>query len=501
MFQRKITLKLFLIITASMVLLVGIVVAAQLFIVSRTYLTTEYTKQRESVLLDRMEWMIQQYKKVSVNGDNKKVTGLLNQYANQNSIYCLVFDKTYNIKYKADNVNKLDKIYIDNIQEMFHNNEESLNWKSTFRINGFLNFPSKYIAVSMPIYESDMSPEKKGYFIAVTEEVYTDENYLVLRKYSVYLFIVVVILASVLGILFSYLITRPILKIRDTAARMTNLDFEEKCDYKANDEIGDLSKSINFLSEKLNSTIGQLKEANERLKGDLDIQREIDQMRKDFIAAVSHEFKTPLTLIRGFNEVIIDGRLKGEDLQEAHSIIMDEVDRMDNLVQELLDLSKLESGIYELNVQKFDCMELLRSVVSKYSIMMEERNVNFCCELKDEAVFVYADKSRIEQVVMNFITNAIFNTPENKIVILKTEIEKEFITISVFNEGSHIEETEIHKIWEKFYRADKSRSKKTGGTGLGLAICKQILEKQGSLYGVQNTENGVRFYFSLKIIK
>ncbi|KEI80397.1 sensor histidine kinase [Clostridium botulinum] len=501
MFQRKITLKLSLIITVFMVLLVGIVVAAQLFIVSRMYLTTEYTKQRENILLDQMGWLTQQYNTASVNDDGKKVKEFLNRYANQNSVYCLVLDKTYNIKYKADNVSKLGGIYIDNIQKMFRNNEESLNWKFTFRINGFLNFPSKYIAVCIPIYASDMSAEKKGYFVAVTEEVYTNENYLVLRKYSIYLFIVVGILASVLGMLFSYLITRPILKIRDTAARMINLDFAEKCDYKANDEIGDLSKSINFLSEKLNSTIGQLKEANESLKGDLDIQKEIDQLRKDFIAAVSHEFKTPLTLIRGFNEVIIDGRLKGEELQEAHSIIMDEVDRMDNLVQELLDLSKLESATYELNVQKFDCMELLRNIVNKYSIMMEERNINFCCELKDKAVFVYADKSRIEQVVMNFITNAIFNTPENKTIILKTEIQKEFITISVFNEGSHIKETEIHKIWEKFYRADKSRSKKTGGTGLGLAICKQILEKHGSLYGAKNTEDGVRFYFSLKIIK
>jgi signal transduction histidine kinase len=130
---------------------------------------------------------------------------------------------------------------------------------------------------------------------------------------------------------------------------------------------------------------------------------------------------------------------------------------------------------------------------------MKEKNICFHCNFSNKKVLVYADKSRIEQVVMNFITNALFNTQENGFINLKTETTKEFIIISVLNEGSHIKENEIEKIWDKFYRTDKSRSKKTGGTGLGLAICKEILEKHGSSYGVENIENGVRFYFTLNL--
>ncbi|BCN29217.1 sensor histidine kinase [Anaeromicropila herbilytica] len=498
MFKRKITLKLYLIIAFSMIFLVGIAIVAQLFIVSRMNLT-EYTKERVDVLNARMESMVSQYNKIPVTNDKQKYIDLLNEYEEQNSAYYYFIDNSYQIKYQSKEAGKLDKSYINNIIKRMRNNKESLKWGFDFRINGLFNLPSKYIAVCMPIYQTSNSDYAIGYAVAVTKEVYTNNNYLILRQYSFYLFILVILIASILGFVFSFIITRPILKIRDTAARMINLDFTEKCDYRANDEIGDLSNSINFLSEKLNDTIIQLKQANEGLKGDLDMQREIDQMRKEFIAAVSHEFKTPLTLIRGFNEMIIEKRLKEDELLEAQGIIMDEVDRMDKLVQELLDLSRLESITYELNQERFNCTEFLRMIGNKYSTMMEERNIIYNSELENKAVWVYADKSRIEQVVMNFITNAVIHTPENKTITLKAETQNGYIIVSVCNEGSHINESEIHKIWEKFYREDKSRSKKTGGTGLGLAICKQILEKHGSFYGVQNTDNGVRFYFMLEV--
>lgn len=503
MFKRKTTiaLKLSLIIIVSLGLLIGIIIMTQFFIISRMYLTTEYTKERENSLL-RETYSVEGIE-FKFRDEEEKITEVLNQYANKNAAYCFILDKNYNIKYKSDNASELNYKYIKNFQEMFRNNEIL---GSNFRINGFLNLPSKYIGINSVLYSNDTkinsaNAEKGDYFVAVTEEVYTNENYLVLKKYSIYIFSIAIIFVVILAAIFSYIITRPILKIRDTATRMTKLDFSKKCDYKANDEIGELSESINFLAEKLNNTIQELKETNKRLKIDLDMQREIDKLRKDFIASVSHEFKTPLTLIRGFNEVIMDNRVNGEELQEAQNIIMDEVDRMDKLVQELLDISKLESATYELNESQFNCMDLLDNIAEKYSVAMKEKSISFYCDFSNKDVLVYADKSRIEQVIMNFITNALFNTKENGTIILKTEIRNEFITISVFNEGSHIKETEIKKIWDKFYRTDKSRSKKTGGTGLGLAICKEILEKHRSSYGVENIENGVKFYCTLKIEK
>lgn len=505
MYRNKITIKLFLITFGMLALLVGIVILGQYFIVSRTYLTTKYTMRRTTDLTYRCDEIFYICKDKITNRNRKaEVTHVFNQYAKENDAYFLLLDSNYSIKFKSDNVGKLNSNYISFIQTKFKKGKIFSEPQSSFRINGFLNFPSKYIAVYCPEkFDGNTMENTSGsvYIVAVTKEVYTGHNYSRLQEYSIFLFIISVLLSTIFSIIFSFIVTRPILKIQDVTDRMTRLNFKEKCNYTSNDEIGKLSKNLNFLSDKLDDTIKQLKEANEKLKIDLNIQKEIDQLRKDFIAAVSHEFKTPLTLIKGFTEGINDDRIKKEEMQEARNIIIDEVDKMDELVQELLDLTRLESVTYELNMSEFDCIRLLKIISEKYKVIMKEHHINFHYELCDAVISVYADKVRIEQVVTNFINNAISNTSENGIVCLKSELQNDLLTVSIFNEGRHIENADIVKIWDKFYRADKSRNKATGGTGLGLAICKGILEKHESSYGVENVENGVRFYFMLKTIK
>jgi two-component system sensor histidine kinase VanS len=499
MFRRKITLKLFLITIMSLVVLVGIVIAAQLFVVSRLYLTTEYTKQRESDLLSECDKLNSQYSADFLNGsDEQRVTGILNQYAATDTAYYLILDKNFNVRYESDNAGKLDQTYISSIQKTFRGDKGFTDSNYSFRINGFLNIPSRYIAVFRPTHLGKASPAT---IVAITKEVYTGQNYAVLHKYIVYLFVFAVILAAILAAVFSFIVTRPILKMRDTAAQMTKLDFSKKCDYKANDEIGELAESLNFLSNKLSDTIGQLQDANGKLKDDLDLQRELDRLRKDFIAAVSHEFKTPLTLIKGFTESIRENKVKDDEILEAQDIIVDEVDKMDQLVLDMLDLSKLESLTNQLNRREFDCVKLLSGIADKYAVMMRNHHINFRCELEKGEILVSADDFRIEQVVTNFLNNAIANTPVNGTLILSSKAENGIITISVYNEGIPIKESELDKIWDQFYRTDKSRSAKTGGTGLGLTICKAILEKHGSSFGVENIKNGVRFYFTLDILK
>jgi two-component system sensor histidine kinase VanS len=500
MFKRKITLKLFLITTISFIVLVGIVIAVQLFVVSRLYLTTEYTKQRENDLLSECDKLNNENSVDFLYGsdDKQRVTKILNQFAVTDKAYYLILDKNFNIKYESDNASNLDRAYINSIQRTFSDSKKFPNSSYSFRINGFLNIPSRYIAVFRPTHIGKASP---AYIVAVTKEVYTGQNYAVLQEYIIYLFIFAVILAAILAAVFSVIVTRPILKMRDTASQITKLDFTTRCDYRANDEIGELAESLNFLSYKLNDTIEQLKDANEKLKGDLDLQREIDRLRRDFIASVSHELKTPLTLIKGFTESIRENKVKDEEIREAQNIIVDEVDKMGKLVHDMLDLSTLESVTYKLNMQEFDCTKLLSDIADKYSMMMKNHNIIFKCKLENGVIPVYADSFRIEQVVTNFLNNAIVYTPENGTIQLRSEVEKNCITISIYNDGESIEECEIDKIWDQFYRTDKSRSKKTGGTGLGLTICKAILEKHGSYFSVMNTENGVCFSFNLVILK
>lgn len=515
MFRNKIARKLTLLVATSLVLLIGIVIAAQFLIISRNYMTTEYNQERVSPLFEDIYPLMKRYQ--TAQGDSNQILSALNSYAQGNRCCCLILNKNYEIEQTSYNINTLNRSYLDYVQKMFRSGQINTNLNHTyansdqifpntdqiFRILNFFHMPTRYIGIYYPIYltNEETGLQEKSTFVAITKEVYTDENYTILMKYSGYLFGIIAIFAIALSIVFSRLVTKPVLKIRDTAAHMISMDFTQKCDYKAHDELGDLAGSINCLAEKLNDTIGQLQDANGKLQKDLNLQLEIDRKRKNFIASVSHEFKTPLTLIRGYLEMMEDHRLPVEEIQSAETLMIGEIDQLDKLVLDLLNLSHLESDAYELNQENFNCSELMNQIAQKYDIVIREQKIHLCLKCEADPDSVCADRRGIEQVISNFLSNAIKNTPEQGTIILKSENEKDLVKISVFNEGSHIEEADLVRIWDQFYRTDQSRNRKTGGTGLGLTICREILEKHGSLYGAENADGGVRFFFTLKISK
>lgn len=515
MFRNKITRKLTLLVATSLVLLIGIVIAAQFLIVSRNYMTTEYNQERVSHLFEDIYPLMERYQ--TAQGDSNQILSALNDYAQENSCYCLILNKNYEIAQTSYNINTLNHSYLDYVQNMFHSGQIDTNLNHTyansgqifpntdqiFQILNSFHMPTRYIGIYYPIYLNDEETglQEKSTFVAITKEVYTDENYTILMKYSGYLFGIIAIVAITLSIVFSHLITKPVLKIRNTAAHMIGMDFTQKCDYKAHDELGDLACSINYLAEKLNDTIGQLHDANGKLQNDLNAQLEIDRMRKSFIASVSHEFKTPLTLIRGYLEMMEDHRLPADELKNAEAIMMGEIDHLDKMVLDLLDVSRLESDSHELNQENFDSTALLNQIAEKYRVVIEEHKINLCLKCESDPAGVYADRHGIEQVITNFLSNAIKNTPEHGTIVIKSENENDLVKISVFNEGPHIEEADLEKIWDPFYRTDQARTRKTGGTGLGLTICHRILEKHESSYGAENVNGGVQFFFTLKVSK
>ena len=295
MFKKKITVKLSLITISLFMLLVGIVIGTQFFIVSRMYLTTEYTKQREKILSENINFLLEKYYSDIYEDNSGIIKEALNEYAYNNTAYCFILDDDMKRIYESANTVELKEIYMENIKKEI---EQANNYhdNNSFRIDSYLNIPSKYIGIYISLdrgylnYNNNTNYSNAKYFVVVTEEVYTSDNYLVLRKYSIYLFVIAAIFVIILAIIFSFIITKPILKIRDAATRMANLDFTHKCDYKSKDEIGELSTSLNFLAEKLDNALDDLKEANLKLQDDLNVQKEIDKMRKDFIAAVSHGF-------------------------------------------------------------------------------------------------------------------------------------------------------------------------------------------------------------------
>ena len=313
-----------------------------------------------------------------------------------------------------------------------------------------------------------------------------------------------ILLAAIIVSYVSRKFTDPILELNAIAKKMANLDFSHK--YKltgADDEINNLGKSINLMSDKLEKTIKQLRSTNIELEKDIEEKSQIDEMRKSFISDVSHELKTPIALIQGYSEGLLENVNSDEESRKFYAeVILDETNKMDKLVKQLLELMKLEYGKREFNDTEFNIVELEKEVVRKSKVMLEERNVEVEFETEDE-INVTADDFYIEQVISNYLTNAIKHVKEvdgKKIIRITNKINKKNnkVRISVFNTGDKIAEENINRIWNRFYKIDESRNRNDGGTGIGLSFVKAIMNNYKNDYGVTNKEDGVEFYFELE---
>ena len=257
------------------------------------------------------------------------------------------------------------------------------------------------------------------------------------------------------------------------------------------------------MSYKLEETINQLQKNNMELERDIEEKSKIDEMRKQFISDVSHELKTPIALIQGYSEGLIENVNSDEESRSFYAdVILDEANKMDQLVKKLLELMKLEYGEREFNDSEFDITDLINDVIRKSKVVLEEQNI--LVEFKEtKPVYVFADSFYIEQVVRNYFTNAIKNNKKingkKKIKIsIKNAKDDDKIRIAVFNTGENISEENLNRIWTRFYKIDKSRNRKDGGTGIGLALVKAIMNQYDNDFGVTNKKDGVEFYFEIK---
>lgn len=312
-----------------------------------------------------------------------------------------------------------------------------------------------------------------------------------------------ILLAAIIVSYVSRKFTDPILELNAIAKKMANLDFSHK--YKltgADDEINNLGKSINLMSDKLERTIKQLRSTNIELEKDIEEKSKIDEMRKSFISDVSHELKTPIALIQGYSEGLLENVNSDEENRKFYAeVILDETNKMDKLVKQLLELMKLEYGKREFNDTEFNIVELEKEVIRKSKVMLEEKNIEVEFETKKQ-INVTADDFYIEQVISNYITNAIKHVKEidgKKVIRITNKINKKDnkVRISIFNTGDNIAEENINRIWNRFYKIDESRNRNEGGTGIGLSFVKAVMNNYGNDYGVINKEDGVEFYFEL----
>lgn len=338
----------------------------------------------------------------------------------------------------------------------------------------------------------------KEYAFAVASLQPVNEAMLVLKDYYVYALIIVFLVIILLSFYYSKIIVKPLIKMNRVTKKMANFDFSEKLPVTADDEIGGLSGSINTLSVNLKDRIDRLNVANTKLQQDIERERQLEKTRKEFISGVSHELKTPLSVIRSFAEGIKDGVSK--DTTYYTDVILEETENMNRLIVEMLELAKLESGTYKLDMTTFSIGELIQQVYTKLLFSMEEKHLQVNIDV-DSSIFVKANRSRIEQVVVNLLSNAIRYTPDGEKIQVSVIAMEDTVKVEIENTGNPIPEDSLEKIWDRFYRLDASRSRHTGGTGLGLSIVKNILDLHHAEYGVYNTNNSVVFYFNLQKVK
>lgn len=467
-------------------------------ILSTTLLEKYYYSKKEDVMLQSFDIILNAYQK-----DKENVMLDVEKIESLKGIGIVFFDRDLNVLYQS-------RQRIMGVRNFRIDPKEPIGeWKN-------LEKKLKKITKDKPLIEKRFDNRMESSFVSLYGQI-DDNVYVYLgtpvaaiqesAKIAIRFYIITGILTVILGGIFIFLLstrlTKPIVKLNGIAKKMAVLDFKEKYDGKINDEIGTLGESINSLSDQLEKSIGELKAANYKLMQDIEKERQIDEMRKVFISNVSHELKTPIALVQGYAEGL---RLNVNDDEENKNyyceVIIDEANKMNNMVRKLLELSELEFNNISLDREEFNICELIRNLLKKNSLLFAEKGARVSFEENhNEYLRINADYYLTEQVLMNYISNALNHLDNKKIINLNTKVIGDKVRVEVYNSGLNIPEQALENIWLSFYKVDKARTRAYGGTGLGLSIVKAVQKAHNNAYGVENRPEGVLFWFECDLVK
>lgn len=291
--------------------------------------------------------------------------------------------------------------------------------------------------------------------------------------------IIILISTFVLIIVFTIIVYRPIRNITKTAEAYARGDFSKQIAINSNDEIGHLANTLNYMATTLSS---------------------MEEEQRKFISNVSHDFRSPLTSIKGYIEAMLDGTIPVEMQEKYLNIILFETERLNKLTQNILDLNKFGHNGMSLDISDFDINQLIRNTIMTFEGVCNKKGLSFDLYLTGQELFVKGDMSKIQQVLYNLIDNATKFSHNNTAIIIETNIRNEKVLISVKDKGIGIPSNSIKKVWERFYKTDQSRGRDKKGSGLGLAIVKEIVQAHNENINVISTEGvGTEFIFTLPL--
>ena len=430
---------------------------------------------------------------------NESVSNIILDYSNKHNITIALVDSMTNKAIYSSQ--REGDMFLDRIQEGFIGNKNIKKKDILYKSDNYTiilhNTPQNSSFIEGFGYCSD----NQTIVIMSTPVAGLKESVDISNKFLIYVAVIGFIITVIITFLITKMITSPILQLAEISNKMGKLDFTARYMGKRSDEIQTLGQNMNYMSDRLKKAISKLQEANEVLKEDIKRKEAIDEMRKDFIANVSHELKTPIALIQGYAEGLNEGLCEDEESRKYYTeVIMDESEKMNKMVKQLLTLSSLESGNSILHKENFNMTSLTEGVLSSISILIGEKNVKVNFDTSRD-IFLYADEFKIEEVVTNYISNAIHHVNDNGTIKIDVSEDESNVYFSVYNTGNQIPEKDLANVWEKFFKVDKAHSRSYGGSGIGLSIVKAIVEAHGGAVKVVNKSDGVEFGFRIPRMK
>ncbi len=332
--------------------------------------------------------------------------------------------------------------------------------------------------------------------ITVVSAANTESTVSIFREFYWINFVVAIFISFIATFIFAGRFSRPIRKMESIAKDMANMNFSRKVEVTTKDEMGSLAHSLNILSESLEDKINALENANASLTDEIEFKTQQEEIRKAFVANVSHELKTPITIMKGLVEGIREGLYNDPEHLES---VLDETQRMERLVYDMLEISKYEAKGIALNLGVFSLNESVSRVYRRLKTYAEQKGLSVDLDL-DEC-FINADQDKIEQVLENLVSNAIRYCHSKGHINICVSTLKNKALFKIENSGDPIPEDALEDIWKPFYRIETSRNRKKGGTGLGLVIVKSILEAHHAKFSAENTPQGVQFWFELEAVE